>query len=38
MLNVLDKYSDMKSFKLSYITNELLRKIGLVKLYYWFNK
>jgi len=38
MLNVLDKYPDMKSFRLSYIANELLRKIGLAKLYYWFNK
>ncbi len=38
MLNVIDKYSNMKSFRLFYIANELLRRIGLTKLYYWFNK
>jgi hypothetical protein len=35
---IIHKMLDMKVFKIALITNEILRKIGLAKLYYWFNK
>lgn len=32
------KMLHMKVFKISLTTNNIFRKIGLAKLYYWFNK
>lgn len=29
---------NMKSFRFSLLTADILRRIGLSKLYYWFNK
>lgn len=35
---ILYKISMMKSFRLTVFNGDFFRKIGLTKIYYWFNK
>lgn len=38
MLIVYKRFKIMKSIKVSFSASELIRRLGLAKIYYWFNK
>ncbi|TCO31011.1 hypothetical protein EV200_101457 [Pedobacter psychrotolerans] len=37
-VNTVIKIEIMKSIKISFSASEIIRRLGLAKIYYWFNK